>query len=233
MAATFSSLGPRARWVVVVLLIVVVADVASILSDAEQIGLMNRVIDGEEVTVSELDSSDDHQALAGLAQLGLLLVSTIVFLRWFSAAYRNLLPLGATSRRFTPGWAIGAWFIPILNLWRPKQIANDIWRASEVDAPPDQGDAWRERPVSPLVTWWWAAWVAGGIVGNTVLRLSFRSDTPEALRDAVSADILALVLDIVAAVLAILVVRAVTARQELRADRLAAVGAQGAEPVPA
>jgi hypothetical protein len=73
--------------------------------------------------------------------------------------------------------------------------------------------------------------VAGGIVGNTVLRLSFSSDTPESLRDAASADVLALVLDVVAAVLAILVVRAVTVRQQLRAARLSAVGA--ADPIPA
>ena len=231
MTGTFVSLGPRARWVVVVLVVVVVADLASILSDAEQIGLMNRVIDGNDVSIGELEASDDHQAIAGFAQLGLLVLSTIVFLRWFSAAYRNLVPLGAASRRFKPGWAIGAWFVPVLNLWRPKQIANDIWRASEVDAPPEQGEAWRDGSVSPLVTWWWAAWVAGGIVGNTVLRLSFSSDTPESLRDAASADVLALVLDVVAAVLAILVVRAVTARQQLRAARLSAVGA--ADPIPA
>jgi hypothetical protein len=33
--------------------------------------------------------------------------------------------------RWSAGWAIGAWFVPVLSLVRPKAILNDIWRASD------------------------------------------------------------------------------------------------------
>ena len=53
---------------------------------------------------------------------------------------RLLEPAEARGRhlRYGTGWAIGAWFIPIFNLFRPKQIANDIDRASAPDAGHDQ-----------------------------------------------------------------------------------------------
>ncbi len=34
-----------------------------------------------------------------------------------------------TERRYGHGWAIGGWFVPILNFWRPMQVVNDVWRA--------------------------------------------------------------------------------------------------------
>jgi hypothetical protein len=45
----------------------------------------------------------------------------------FARAYSNL---AAGQRRHSSGWAIGSWFVPILNLFRPAEIANDIWRTS-------------------------------------------------------------------------------------------------------
>src|SRR5215213_2684690 len=38
--------------------------------------------------------------------------------------------LRCRDRRYGTGWALGSWFVPILNAWRPKQIINDIWHQS-------------------------------------------------------------------------------------------------------
>jgi Domain of unknown function (DUF4328) len=35
----------------------------------------------------------------------------------------------ARSGRLSPGWAIGAWFVPVINFWFPFRIMVDIWRA--------------------------------------------------------------------------------------------------------
>ncbi|MBM3996772.1 MAG: DUF4328 domain-containing protein [Planctomycetes bacterium] len=29
---------------------------------------------------------------------------------------------------YTSGWAVRCWFVPILNFYRPVQIAQEIWR---------------------------------------------------------------------------------------------------------
>ena len=142
---------------------------------------------------------------------------------WFSRAYKNLPALGASDLRYKTGWAIGGWFVPILWLWRPKQIANDIWRASDPESPLEQGEAWRTKLVPTLLTAWWVAWIAAADLGNVVLRLSIGGDTAEDFRMADYADLVRLVLDIVAASLAIVVVLRITRRQADRAHALAAV----------
>jgi hypothetical protein len=122
---------------------------------------------------------------------------------------------GSVAMRFGTGWAVGAWFVPILNLFRPKQIANDIWRGTD----PEQAQAgrWTEPPVAPLVHWWWAAWLVANLLGNLSFRLINDARTLDAERTAVAVDIAAGISYVVAGVLALRFVRAVTEREAARA----------------
>jgi len=215
----------RARWAVTALVAVIVSDVIAIGSDWLEIDLMNRVLDGENVPASDINSNDDRQVLVS-AIVGAAFVAAIVFfIRWFHAAYKNLVPLGQPNLRFTPGWAIGGWFVPVLNLWRPKQIANDIWRGSEPDAPTFHAEAWKTVAVPLFLTAWWAGWIAATYLGNLAARAWFGNDSPRDLRAADLLDIASLVLDIGAAVLAIIVVRRLTERQAAHAQRISLAGA--------
>ncbi len=87
-----------------------------------------------------------------------VLVATVFFIAWFYRAYRNLTRLSVAQLRFRSGWAIGAWFVPVLNLVMPKQIANDIWRASSPAADVTTS-AWRSLRVSTLIHAWWLLWL--------------------------------------------------------------------------
>src|SRR5438093_12382214 len=53
------------------------------------------------------------------------------FLTWLQRAYRNLPALHATELRYTPGWAVGSWFIPLVNLFAPHQVVSELWKASD------------------------------------------------------------------------------------------------------
>jgi Tfp pilus assembly protein PilN len=44
--------------------------------------------------------------------------------------------------------------VPILGLWRPKQITNDLWRVSRRDY----------RASLTLLNWWWGLYLAAGWV---------------------------------------------------------------------
>ena len=131
----FVPLRPLARWAISALFLVAVSDVVAIWSDLRELSLVNKVINGDYVSLSALQSNDSRQTAVGWAAGIVYLLTVVVFLRWFSKAYKNLVPLGAVGLRYRPGWAIGAWFVPFLLWWRPKQIANDIWRASDPDNP--------------------------------------------------------------------------------------------------
>src|SRR6476469_8990659 len=122
MPSDLTPLAGRARWAVIALVAVIATDVFAIGSDWLEIDLMNRVLDGADVSLDDLDSNDTRQGIAGLLSFGAFIAAVFLFLRWFHAAYRNLKALGQPNLRFTTGWAIGGWFVPFINLWRPKQI---------------------------------------------------------------------------------------------------------------
>jgi hypothetical protein len=57
-------------------------------------------------------------------------VAAVMFLAWFYRARVNAEGRG-WPQHLSPGWAIGAWFFPLLNFWFPFQIMVDIWRAGQ------------------------------------------------------------------------------------------------------
>ncbi|MGQ0617688.1 MAG: DUF4328 domain-containing protein [Acidimicrobiia bacterium] len=93
--------------------------------------------------------------------IGLLLVTGVVFVAWGSRAYRNLPALGITDRRWWTMWTILGWLIPGANLFVPKLIMDDLWRASSPQLPARPGAAWRVAPVGEVVHRWWTLWLGG------------------------------------------------------------------------
>ena len=55
-------------------------------------------------------------------------VAVVMFLVWFYRARVNAEGHG-WPQRLSPGLAIGAWFVPVVNFWFPFLIMADIWRA--------------------------------------------------------------------------------------------------------
>lgn len=222
----------RARVLVGFLGAAIVVDLVAIGTEIGELAVLSDLDRGVDVSRETVDASDLRAGLAALAQLVLFIATVVAFLAWFFRAYRNLARIGAAGLRYRPGWSIGAWFVPILNLFRPKQIANDVWRASDPELPGNQGLAWRNRPVSALLHWWWALWLISSVAGNASNRAYLAAGTIDEQQSATQAAIAADALYVITAILAILVVRAVTGRQETRAERLRALltgGAGGAQ----
>ena len=179
--------------------------------------------DANLVGLAQIEASDDRtMVMAGVFAV-VFLVAVGFLIAWTNRVYRNLQSLGVQELRFTEGWAVGAWFVPFLNLVRPKQILNDVWRASG----PDGGDDdWHRRKVTPLLHTWWGLWILGVL-------LSLSSADSADLSSAKSSMIAACVADgvlIIASALAIVVVTRLTESQELprhreRADKIGGLGA--------
>ncbi|MFI6585074.1 DUF4328 domain-containing protein [Embleya sp. NPDC050493] len=92
----------------------------------------------------------------------------VVFVIWFHAARGNIDAYpGRQGRTLSRGWAIGGWFCPVVNLWFPPMIAQEVWRASDPRAP-HVGGATPGRLV--LVWGWWITFVVGQTAGG-LLRL--------------------------------------------------------------
>ena len=169
-----------------------------------------------------------------------MLICAGLFIAWFFQAYKNLRRLGVANLRYGNGWAIGSWFVPILNWWRPKQIANDVWRGSEPGTEISSG--WKTVPVPSFLHWWWGLFLAQGAIlwighdttsnGYDRLRtLGGLSDGFSHIKTGTTIDIVGGLVALAGIGLAIHVVNQITAREEQL--RAAAPPAAYYPPAPA
>jgi hypothetical protein len=120
---------------------------------------------------------------------------------------------------YTPGWAVGWYFVPFANLFKPFQATVEIYKATDPGA---DAQSWRWRPVPSFLNWWWGVWVLSNVLGGAIGRLSLTSH-PSALAFASTLEVIDGLLDVALSVLAVRVVRTLAERQEQKA-RVAAFG---------
>ena len=160
------------------------------------------------VSLDSANHADDNVHNAAIAYLAMLAVTAALFITWLFQLTKVVADRSPDALRHRPGWAIGGWFVPILNLVRPKQMVDDVWTGSSPD--------WsRERPAF-YVHLWWAAFLISGFLDRIASQGSSNS-----LHDIESSDRMfrwAEGLELLAAVLAIVVV-VTTTRRVLRVVR--------------
>lgn len=223
-STAFLSLRGRANAAVALLVASALVSVLSIVYELDVQSLVGPVAAGDPAALAQAQAADENVALVSVLGLAALIATGATFIAWFHRAYVNIERLGARGLRSTKGWSIGAWFVPILNLVRPKQLMDDIWRASDPALPAGELRGWRTAAVPGLLHLWWAMFLVMGFIGNIAGRQIAGAET---LAERDRAGEIGIVTDagtIVTAVLAVLVVRAVTARQESRAARVGGAG---------
>lgn len=185
--------------------------VAGVATSLRRAGMVDRLIAGEGFTPAEIDAVDAAVVVSTALYLVALVVTAIVWVVWFRRSYDNLTSLSGRPLVHSRRWAAGAWFVPVLNLFRPKQIADDLFRA---------GAAPSDSPVPRIVHVWWGLFVLASLGDRVLLRAPGDDAASIASADRISAAVDAVML--AAGVAAILVVRALNARQQARVDDLAA-----------
>lgn len=163
----------------------------------------------------------------GLISFLVYLASAVVYLIWIYRCYSNLPafgnPRGLLS--YSPGWAIGVWFIPLANLVWPYRLVRETWEKS---TPFHQTLLQADQPTHwfPL---WWAFWLISNFVGNIYGRLALREGTdPTTLATlSVASDITS----ILAAIFAVVIVIDIDRRQEESSKSLQ-IGKYAVPPSP-
>jgi hypothetical protein len=212
------------RWAEIGLALLAVASLLEVVFDAWHLSVLSRDLSVPANAQAYLDSTDRLDAMAIAVGLGSLLCA-VTFIVWTRRAYRNLPALGA-GQRFKPGWAVGGWFVPFMNLWRPKQMVNDIWRTGDPRAPRVlQPSRYEHVRVPRTITAWWLLFILGNLAGRLLWSTSL--DTVAHERLFTERDLTSSAIDIVTLLLALWVVRSLTRRQQARARALAAPGLGG------
>jgi hypothetical protein len=141
---------------------------------------------------------------------------TVLWMIWMYRAAANAETFSLARQRFGKGFAIGGWFIPFANLVIPGLQMSDIWRGSPTPEAPHA-----PRFATALVWWWWIVFLAGRISffalpGGVRLGRVYRLSD---LDTRVTLSVVGNLFVALSAVLAILVVRSITAGQESGAAR--------------
>lgn len=178
--------------------------VLSLLSDFMQMNLLS----AGTFSQSEAEANDTRQQVIGILYLVAYIVTGISFLKWIHRANKNCHGFGAQGMEFTPGWSIGYYFIPFINLYKPYRAMKEIWKVST--NPPN----WKNERGSPLLGWWWALWLISGFVDQASFRMSMRADTISSLKDSTTVSILSGILDIPLFIVAVSLVTAIYTKQE-------------------
>jgi Domain of unknown function (DUF4328) len=144
----------------ILLLIGIGDNILGIVSSLMRLNLLSRV----NYSVQNAAANDLRAGELALLHIVLYIVTAIVFGRWIYLAHRNLLALDARYLRFGPGWAVGCFFVPIINLWAPYQAMRDLAKASRS---PRQ---WELEDTPPAIIIWWVFWLIAEFMGRGTLR---------------------------------------------------------------
>jgi len=106
------------------------------------------------------------QAMIAVVSFVIICISGILWFVWTYRMVKNAHCITYRPLRFGPGWAVGYYFIPILNLFRPYQALSDAHRVSK--NPSD----WVAASGSYLLGWWWAMYIVSSFAANINFRLT-------------------------------------------------------------
>ncbi|MFF1900222.1 DUF4328 domain-containing protein [Streptomyces sp. NPDC058206] len=125
------------------------------------------------------------------------LATIVTFLLWFRRCRYNAQAVSVGPFTHSAGWAVGAWFTPVLMWWRPRRIALDMHRAVGHDPAPDT--------TVTLINAWWAARLAHLVAATIAATTRYAHSVPLLVT--------AQALYLISGVLVVLVIQRITAAQ--------------------
>jgi hypothetical protein len=170
---TFRDLTGLAKWLKFALGIFAVATLLNGLSSLLQIGLLDEVQRGVRIAKEDAAANEYIVALTLSIYLIAYLATAILFLRWTYLTKKNTKALGASGLAFSPGRAVGYYFVPVLSLWKPYQALKETFQASH----PEFRENWKGAPRPGLLPLWWAIWLINGFLGQAIFLASIGADT--------------------------------------------------------
>ena len=121
---------------------VVIANLG-VLAFLVHLSVYRRVELGHAVAAQDLRRANDLVNVALSLWIVAFLLTVVVWCVWQHHAQRTLVRLTHGTVRFTPGWAVGWWFVPLANLVLPFQTVHELWSSSRsAVGEPSRARAW-------------------------------------------------------------------------------------------
>jgi eukaryotic-like serine/threonine-protein kinase len=188
-----------------------------------EIGVLNTLSDAEAryIYTFNLERINGYGGLQGatiaVEVIAFLLTVTLIvlWLTWFWRMRANAETFAPGQVRYSTAMSVWCWFIPVCNLFMPKQIINDVWPASDPSAQ-WYGYGPRPRTRRGVVTAWWTTWVIYSFFFTGDWESWYEQDSLDSAQQTAALALFGDMFSIPAAILAIVVVSRLTAMQDER-----------------
>lgn len=153
--------------------IVLVCELISLLSGYLQYELLQTAARGETISMAAASANDTRERVIGIVHTIVFIISAITFIQWFRRAYFNL-HQKQPYLSHAEEWAAGAWFVPIVNLYRPYQIMKELYRETR-ELLEEKGISTGAALTNNFLGLWWTLWIINGLVGQFIFRYSLKA----------------------------------------------------------
>jgi hypothetical protein len=177
-----------------------------------EIHLLTQGIQGNTITLEQLKSYETQEMLIYIVNILLFFVTAIFFLVWIYRTSKNLISLGITNLKHSPGWAVGGFFVPFVNIIHPYSVVSELFKASN-PAIPANAD-WRSGKASITARIWWILFLLGSLMNIFLSKFINSIQKPEYMADMCLSLIVVDLLFIAAAVFSIFFTRGINAGVE-------------------
>lgn len=224
MSHTYKPQGGHAALLTFFFALCAIAGLVAAGSSYFQLEMLQMVASGKELTQQQAVVNDLRQLGVALGRVVLFVVTAIAFCMWVHHSHVNARVLGAVEMKASPGWAVGSFFVPIVNLVTPYFAMVDLWKASEPSAQPVDALARAQMRVSPLLGAWWLTWLLGGGISSAARMMSKGAADPVSMMRATNVEMLASIVGVMCCLFAAFVVRDITWRQGRRYEAVKVAG---------
>jgi len=191
----------RSQNAILLIWIALAMNCISLVSSYFQYDLLQTAANGGEISAEDITSNDNREQAIGIIQIIIFIISAITFIQWFRRAYFNL-HLRVNHLSQPEGWAAGCWFMPIINLFRPYQIMQELFQATHFFLKRNEVHT-REHFSMPSLSLWWTFWIIDRFVGQFVFKYAMKADTIEELTTSTIAQLISNGIGIVLAIITI------------------------------
>jgi heme/copper-type cytochrome/quinol oxidase subunit 2 len=152
------SVKERWRMLAIGVSLALIGQVISVIQAMKIASLVERIRSGDTGAAYELLQYQQADPLTLFA--GLLGIIAVVFVcMWFYRAGQNVHLAGVKYLSYTPGWYVGWFFIPLVQLVMPFITTIELWKASSSLEEQDDTAAWKTAKLSPLVILWYVSFI--------------------------------------------------------------------------
>ena len=167
MVDTFVPTKAMSNQLILLLKISLGVSVMGILAQALDTNMLYRALEGAEISEAELEANALRQQLINGIQAFTFIGVFLFFLRWFHTSYKNLVVLGATPSKHSPGLVVAHYFIPLVQLYWPFRTMRELWNGSNPDYVHNDVEA--SQKAAPAIFIWWAIFLFMCILHLTVI----------------------------------------------------------------